>query len=141
MRTALDTNIISPLWSGQPSAAAIGAKLAAAHAQGSLVVSAPVFVELCAVPLAGLQGNVRRVQGLLGEMNIAVDFNLGEDVWQLSATAFAAYVIRRRQSGGGSPKRLLADFVIAAHALLKADRFMTRDINLYALDFPNLQLV
>jgi predicted nucleic acid-binding protein len=75
------------------------------------------------------------------EMNIAVDFDLGEDVWRFAATSFAAYAIRRRRSGGGLAKRLPADFVIASHALLKADRLMTRDTNLYALDFPNLRLV
>jgi predicted nucleic acid-binding protein len=74
-------------------------------------------------------------------MNITIDFDLGEDVWRFAASSFAAYAIRRRRSGGGSPKRLLPDFVIASHALLKADRLMTRDTNLYALDFPNLRLV
>jgi hypothetical protein len=140
MRTALDTNILSQIWSGQPSATAIAAKLFNARAEGALVVSAPVFVELAAIPAPNLQG-AERVGMALGEMNIAVDFDLGEDVWRLAATAFAAYAIRRRHSGGGSPKRLLADFVIAAHALLKADRFMTRDANLYAQDFPNLRLM
>jgi len=118
-------------------ATAASAQLSKARAEGALVVSAPVFVELAAIPT----GNPQRVAQLLDEMKISVDFDLGEDIWQLAATAFAAYAIRRRQSGGGSPKRLLADFVIAAHALLRADRFMTRDKNLYALDFPNLHLI
>ena len=68
-------------------------------------------------------------------------FDLGEDVWQLAATSFAAYAIRRRRSGGGLAKRLPADFVIASHALLKADRFMTRDAGRYSLGFPNLRLI
>ncbi len=101
------------------------------------MVTAPVFVELAAMPTV----NVQRVEELLGEMHIAIDFDLGEDVWRLAATSFAAYAIRRRRSGGGSPKRLLADFVIAAHALLKADQLMTRDTNRYAQDFPNLRLI
>jgi len=74
-------------------------------------------------------------------MNIAVDFDLGEDVWRLAATSFAAYAVRRRRSGGGSPKRLVADFLIAAHALLRADRLMTRDAKRYSQDFPNLRLI
>ena len=101
------------------------------------MVSAPVFVELAAMPTI----NVKRVQDLLGEMHIAVDFDLGEDVWRLAATSFAAYAIRRRRSGGGSPKRLLSDFVIASHALLKTDRLMTRDANRYSQDFPKLRLI
>jgi len=59
----------------------------------------------------------------------------------LAATSFAAYAIRRRGSGGGSPKRLPADFLVAAHAVLKADRLMTRDASRYAQDFPTLRLI
>jgi predicted nucleic acid-binding protein len=136
MRTALDTNIVSSVWSDAPAAAAIVAQLSKVRAEGALVVCAPVFVELSAVP--GL--NVQLVRKALAEMAITIDFDMGEDVWQLAATSFAAYAIRRRRSGGGSPKRLLADFVIASHALLRADRFMTLDINRYAVDFPNLRL-
>jgi predicted nucleic acid-binding protein len=137
MRTAVDTNILSLFWSGGPLAETIAAQLSSLRAEGALVVSAPVFVELAAIPT----GNSQRVQKLLLEMAIAVDFDLGEDVWQLAAVRFAAYAVRRRRSGGGSPKRLPADFVIAAHALLKADRLITRDTNRYALDFPNLRLI
>ncbi len=137
MRTALDTNILSLLWSGEPSATTIAAKLSKAHSQGALVVSAPVFVELAAMPTV----NVQRVEELLAEMHIAVDFDLGEDAWRLAATSFAAYAMRRRRSGGGSPKRLLADFGIAAHALLHADQLMTLDAKRYSQDFPKLRIV
>jgi predicted nucleic acid-binding protein len=137
MRTALDTNILSLFWSGGSLALTVAAQLSKARAEGALVISAPVFVELSAIPT----GDAPRVGRLLAGMNIAVDFDLGEDVWRFAATSFAAYAIRRRRSGGGSAKRLPADFVIASHALLKADRLMTRDTNLYALDFPNLRLI
>jgi len=132
MRTALDTNILSLFWSGghwQP-------RLPPAY-QRRAPRGRSVFVELSAIPT----GDAQRVGKLLGEMNITIDFDLGEDVWRFAASSFAAYAIRRRRSGGGSPKRLLPDFVIASHALLKADRLMTRDTNLYVLDFPNLRLV
>lgn len=137
MRTALDTNILSPIWSAAPSAVAIAAQLSKVRAEGALVISAPVFIELSAVP--GL--NVRTVRKALAETAIAIDFDLEEDVWMLAAASFAAYASRRRRSGGGSPKRLLPDFVIAAHAQLKADRLMTLDASRYSLDFPNLRLV
>jgi predicted nucleic acid-binding protein len=52
MRTALDTNILSPVWAGAPTAAAIVAQLSKLRAEGALVISAPVFVELSAVPWA-----------------------------------------------------------------------------------------
>jgi predicted nucleic acid-binding protein len=137
MRTSLDTNILSLFWSGGPDATAIAVELSKVRAEGALVVSAPVFVELSAIPTSSPE----RIRELIGKMGIALDFDLGEDVWSTAATSFAAYAARRRRSGGGSPKRLPADFVIAAHALLKADRFMTRDASRYALDFPNLRLI
>ena len=118
-------------------ATATAAQLSKARAEGALVVSAPVFVELAAIPT----GNAQRVEHLLEEMNITIDFDLGEDVWRLAATSFSAYALRRRRSGGGSPKRLLADFVIGSHAMLKADRLMTRDANRYAQNFPNLRMI
>jgi predicted nucleic acid-binding protein len=137
MRTALDTDILSPIWSAAPSATAIADQLSKVRAEGALVISAPVFVELSAVP--GL--NVHTVRKALAETSIAIDFDLEEDVWVLAATRFAAYASRRRRSGGGSPKRLLPDFVIASHALLKADRLMTRDASRYSQDFPTLRLL
>ena len=137
MRTALYTNILSPIWAAAPSAPAIADQLSKVRAEGALVISAPVFVELSAVP--GL--NVQTVRRALAETSIAIDFELEEDVWMLAAGSFAAYAIRRRRSGGGYPKRLLPDFVIAAHALLKADRLMTRDASRYSQDFPTLRLL
>jgi predicted nucleic acid-binding protein len=137
MRTALDTNILSPIWSAAPSAAMIAAQLSRVRAEGALVICGPVFVELSAVP--GL--NVQTVRKALAETAIAIDFDLDEDVWLLAAETFATYAIRRRRSGGGPPKRLPPDFVIASHALLQADRLMTRDASRYAVDFPSLRVI
>lgn len=137
MRTAVDTNILSPVWLGVPTAGIITTALANARSEGALVISAPVFVELSAVP--GLTAQM--VRKALAEMSISIDFDMGEEVWQLAATTFSSYAIRRRRSGGGSAKRFPSDFIIAAHAQLKSDRLMTRDARRYSLDFPNLRLI
>jgi len=137
VRTALDTNILSALWSGEPLATRIASALAELQAQGGLVVCAPVYAEMLAHPSAS-QGFVDR---FLADTGIAVDFELGEDVWRLAAKSFAAYAHRRRQSAGGSAKRLLVDFMVAAHAFLRADRLMTLDASRYTRDFPRLAIV
>jgi predicted nucleic acid-binding protein len=137
VRTALDTNIVAPIWLGVPAAGEIAAVLAKLRGEGALVISAPVFVELSAVP--GLTAQM--VRKALAELSISIDFDMGEEVWQLAATTFSDYAIRRRRSGGGLAKRFPADFIIAAHAQLKADRLMTRDARRYSLDFPNLRLL
>ncbi len=137
MRTALDTNILSALWSDEPSAHRISILLAEARSLGGLVICAPVFVESLAHPAM----TEELVDQFLRETGIAVDFNLDEPIWRQAAKAFAAYAQRRRRSGGDGPKRLLVDFVIAAHAVLHADRLMTLDARRYSQDFPKLRIV
>jgi len=137
VRTALDTNIVSPVWLALPTADVITAALTKLRSEGALVISAPVFVELSAVP--GLTPQM--VRKALAEMSISIDFDMEEEVWQLAAATFSDYAIRRRRSGGGLARRFPADFIIAAHAQLKADRLMTLDARRYSLDFPNLRII
>jgi predicted nucleic acid-binding protein len=137
MRTALDTNILSALWSSEPLASNIAVKLAEARTQSGLVVCGPVFAELLAHPAATEQF----VDSFLAETGIVVDFDLEEAVWRETAKSFAAYARRRRRSAGDSPKRLLVDFIIASHALLRADQLMTLDEKRYRSDFPKLRVV
>ena len=137
MRTAVDTNVISALWSGEPAASRVAAQLEHAHAQGGLVISAPVYAELLAHPSVAPEF----VENFLADTGVMVDFDLEEQVWRQAASSFAAYAHRRRRSHGGSPKRLLVDFIVAAHALLQADRLMTLDARRYKQDFPKLRIV
>jgi len=137
LRTALDTNVLSALWSDEPSAGGIESVLFNARSKGGLVICAPVYCELLAYP------SVTRpfVQEFLGETGISVEFVLDEQIWQTAANAFVAYANRRRRSRGGSPKRMLVDFVVAAHALLRADQLMTLDASRYQPDFPRLPVI
>jgi predicted nucleic acid-binding protein len=137
VRTAIDTNVLSALWSAEPLAARIAVELAEAHARGGLVVCAPVFAELLAHPKV----TQHFVEDFLAETGIVVDFNLEESVWRQAAKSFAAYAQRRRRSAGEAPKRLLVDFIIASHALFRADRLMTLDAKRYIQDFPKLRIV
>jgi len=137
MKTAVDSNILSCLWSNEPPALRIEEELNRARSQGAVVVAAPVYVELLAHPLV----SAGFVDKFLAETGIAVEFILDESVWRKAAEGFVAYTRRRRHSAGGTPKRLLPDFVIAAHALLRADRLFTLDPARYRQDFPKLKLV
>jgi predicted nucleic acid-binding protein len=47
----------------------------------------------------------------------------------------------RRKPARQGAKRLQADFIIRAHALAHADRFMTLDPKRYERDFPDLKLI
>jgi predicted nucleic acid-binding protein len=137
MQTALDSNILSSIWSAEASAPRVKQQLIQARAQGRLVICAPVYAELSAHPLV-TPGVVDR---LLREAGIHIDFDLDEAIWRRAAEHFAAYCQRRRLSGGSSPKRFLADFLIAAHAIVRSDRLLTLDPARYSIDFPNLRLL
>lgn len=51
-----------------------------------------------------------------------------------------AYAARRRTSGGGTPRRVLADFVIGTHAASRAAQLVTLDAQHYAACFPDLKV-
>jgi predicted nucleic acid-binding protein len=134
MRTAIDTNVISALWSGEPASQGMAALLGRAQSQGGLVICAPVYVELLAYPKATLNF----VQQFLERTHVVTDFLLDEAVWQAAGTAYAAYAERRRRSKDEAPKRLLVDFIVGAHAWLKADCLLTLDAARYRASFPKL---
>jgi predicted nucleic acid-binding protein len=136
MQTALDTNILSAILSSEPAAAAIARQLNHARAEGALLLAPAVYSELLAHP------NVSEslLNRFLEDTGVAVDFLLTRAVWVEAGRRFARYA-RRRRSGHGQPKRLLADFIIGAHALLQADRLITLDPARYKQDFPELKLL
>jgi predicted nucleic acid-binding protein len=137
MRTAIDTNVISALWSAEPLSPLVSKALDEAAGAGGLVICAPVYAELLAHPKAG----AAFVDDFLNETGIAIDFDLGEPVWRAVSVRFAKYAARRHASRGGSAKRLLADFIVGAYALIRADRLLTLDANRYAKDFPELKQI
>lgn len=137
MRTAIDTNVLSALWSREQLAIEIAKNLGEAKAEGGLVVGAPVYAELLAHPKA-TEGFVN---SFLSDTGILVEFEFEKPIWLEAGRRFARYAKRRRRSTREGPKRLLADFVIGSHALVKADRLMTLDPSRYQRDFPDLKLI
>ncbi|MEO8028736.1 MAG: PIN domain-containing protein [Bryobacteraceae bacterium] len=137
MRTAIDANVISAVWSVEPLITEMIDLLDAVQAEGGLVICGPVYAELLAHPRATREF----VDRFLADNDIAVEFALHEDIWIAAGEAYAAYARRRRKSDGGEPRRLLVDFVIGAHALIRADRLATPDRSHYANAFPQLTLL
>lgn len=131
MITAIDTNVLLDIL--LPSAdfceAAIEA-LEDSAAAGSLVVCDLVYAELCVHFSTGqdcddfLAANEIRVESLTR----AAHFR--------ASRAWRQY---RRQ--GGSRVRILADFLIGAHAELQASRLLSRDRGFYRKLFPSLNLI
>ena len=137
MTTAIDTNVIVALWANDPDLSlAAQTALEAAFRRGSLVVAAPVFAELIAAP----ERTEAFVSSLLEENGIVIDWNLNEPIWRAAGRAFQAYAERRRQQRDQGTRRILADFLIGAHAHIRGYRLLSLDERLYRTAFPTLRL-
>jgi predicted nucleic acid-binding protein len=137
LRTAIDANIFSSIWSNEPTAKHVIEQLMQARKEGALLLSPFAFAELHAHPnvTAGFIPPFMKATG------VAVDFKLEESVWSEAGLRFAQYAARRRESTMDGPRRLIADFLIGAHALVQADRLLTLDPKVYRQDFPELRLL
>jgi len=135
--TAVDTNVISALWSKESAATGMEELLFSARREGGLVICAPVYAELLAYPGA----TKSFVEAFLQDTDIEVHTDLSLEVWTHAGEAFSAYAERRRKDKAGHPKRLLVDFVVGAHALLMTDRLLSLDANRYRTAYPELKLV
>ena len=157
--TAVDTNVVSELLLGGPSASFAAAALTDALVRGPLIVGAVVYAELQA---AAPQPD--ELDSLLAALSIEADFDLPADGVRAAASAWRAYLARRRGAGGtyhcsacglvnagfrcahcgtpiGGPRHILADFLVGAHALYRASALLTWDRGVYATYFPDLQVL
>lgn len=137
MTTAVDTNVMISLWDlDDDLSSAAQSVLDAALERGGLVISAPVFAELMACP-GRSEGFLRR---FLEDTGIAIDWKLDESVWRAAGRAFQKYAERRKRQGVSAPRRILADFLIGAHADQAGYRLLTLDDRLYRAAFPKLEV-
>ncbi len=135
MTTSVDTNVFIALWDREPKISqAAQAALEAAGELGGLVASAPVFAELMAAP--------GRTESFLDrffqDTGVTVDFDLEDDIWRLAGRSFQAYASRRRKQRDSGPRRILADFLIGAHAAQRRYQLLTSDDSVYRAAFPSL---
>jgi hypothetical protein len=138
MTTSIDTNIIVALWWESDPANQFAAKLLhQASLQGQLVLSPPVYSELMGDPAR----TEVALNDFLANTGIFVDWILDEKIWREAGRAYQGYVQRRRETSGTLPRRILADFLIGAHALVRGYSLLTFDHRLYAAAFPTLQIV
>jgi predicted nucleic acid-binding protein len=138
MITAIDTNVLVALWDRDDTLnLAAQAALDAAFARGKLLISGAVFAELLAFP--------RRTESFLDQFlrdtGIGVDWHTNEAVWRVAGKGFQRYANRRRKQKAGDPRRILADFLIGAHAFEHDYDLLTLDDGVYRAAFPRLRIV
>jgi predicted nucleic acid-binding protein len=138
MTTAIDTNVLIALWNEDDTLNMLARSgLDAAMGRGSLVIAAPVFAELLAFP----SSNEAFLDSFCRDTGISVDWDLSEGIWRAAGRALQTYAARRRKQRGSEPRRILADFLIGAHALQKGFRLLTLDNSVYRAAFPRLPVV
>lgn len=133
----MDTNVFVALWNRDDSwNRAAETALALAFGRGGLAISAPVYAELL-----GLPGRSETfLDSFFRENSVLVDWDISRSMWKAAGHAFQAYFARSKRRGSGQ-RRILADFLIGAHAVERNYPLLTFDKRIFRAAFPSLKMV
>ena len=129
MITAVDTSVLLDVFlADERHGPRSRQRLREAYDTGALVVCDVVYAELAPAfdDREALDSALREINVTLAPLDASIAWDAGRR-WLLYRQA------------GGPRDRILADFLIGAHALAAADRFLTRDRGFYGTYFPELK--
>lgn len=131
MITAIDSSILLDVLGADPKFGEVSSEaLRRCRRDGAVIASEVVFAET-----ATTFGDVQGFLDAMGKLSIS--FVPMTEVAALKAAEFW----RQYREAGGSRVRIAADFLIGAHALVTADRLLTRDRGFYRQYFAGLRIV
>ena len=128
MITAVDANVLLDIFTASDRHGPQSKeRLVAAYDAGAIIVSDVVYAEL--VPAfrdrAALDSALLELGATLSPIDSSIAFEAGLR-W------------KRYRATGGPRNRIIADFLIGAHAMAVADVFLTRDRGFFSSYFPEL---
>ena len=129
MITAVDANVLLDIFiASDRHGLQSKERLVAAYDAGAIVVSDVVYAEL--VPTfrdrAALDSALLELGATLSPIDSSIAYEAGLR-W------------KRYRAAGGPRNRIIADFLIGAHAMAVADVFLTRDRGFFSTYFPELR--
>ena len=131
MITAVDTNVLLDTFLPDKKFASNSAKLLKlTYDEGTLII--------CDIVYAGLVPQFEKrsiLNSILAALNVALS-SVDSDVAFLAGEKWGFY-----RKSGGKGERIISDFLIGAHGMIKAERFLTCDRGFYKLYFLELQMV
>lgn len=131
MITFVDTNVLLDIFLPDPEWGPKSAKIIeTAYDQGGLIINEIIYAELAPQfpEKKVLDNSLRQLSIRMVSLDLEVAFHAGKK-WQ-----------QYRQTGG-KRNRILADFIIGAHAEKRSDRLLTRDRGFYKKYFSKLHIM
>lgn len=128
MITAVDTSVLLDEFLGDERFGARSREqLREAYGTGAVLICDVVYAEL--VPAFGEREGLDETLRTMNVTASPIDAHIAYE----AGLRWGHY-----RRAGGTRNRILADFLIGAHALATADAFLTRDRGFYATYFPEL---
>jgi len=129
--TAVDTNVLIDIFGADPSYGVQSKEaLRSSIQQGSLIACEVVWAEVIS-----LFPTEHMAQEALAGIGV------GYSSLEAEASMTAGQLWKIYRDKGGKRTRMVADFLIGAHALHQADVLLTRDRGFYRLGIPSLKIV